>query len=867
MSEDVPRCTDDSLHTATAAAAEEEEDEAEAYLNYPLHHIVQPHETNDALYGKEVDAENVLGNKRLQRLVDEHVAEYEKASSLDKPMIAIDILSQWRSQNQPPGRFLKLDPQSELWNDIGDKKAREKISRLLRNAAGRRSSESKEDCVVEAQPEVNARSLTIDSVGTMERDVDALHSKKEVLEIPGLCGETFKLYDRETDLQELLRAYRRQMDSVANSPTELCLITGDEGTGKTALAQLFGNYVRETDSAVFLQGKFKSADNLESTAVLHSVLCDFGNLLSSLDHNIVDQFQTALSEVLDSKEVMTLKSLSIPGLDSILQPSSQRDMKEKGVKDVGKGTQASKRLADIFRRLIEAIASSTCPIIVVFDDLHFASHDSVDLIASLISDVNSRNVFFLATCCNDESDGNQINQFMTQMGNVSINRLYLGNMKNSAVRGMLADMFNIKDKQSFEELVRFVYDRTKGNILYVKELLQFLEDSELLRYDREDMAWKVDSHLMNIVVEGTTLGDLMRRKIDSLPKGEKDTLILAVYMGSGVDEKLLSRVLSVDSSKHVLALAEKGMLTLNNKAEGTFHVRNEVLRKVAYECVPASERENFHLQIGRTLWRVLDGDELEASLCTVLDHLLVGEKSITKEKDCIAVASICLQGGEKAARESAFQKAAVYLLKGISLLGRDGWRAHYELNLRLHNMAIEVSYCLGRFDEIEILVQNVLANARSFSDSLHARTSHIYSLGSRARSVDAIDSGLDVLRQLKIDLPAFPSSFQLLLSFRKTKLLLRKKSYTALLSLPRLEDSETVYAMQILNLISLHALYARPELFALIVCRMIRITLECGMCATSCVGFAYYGMILCRYGHSSIFIRLVAIFCFFPFGS
>ena len=53
---------------------------------------------------------------------------------LDKPLVALGIIREWRGQS-PPGRFLKMDDKTGLWNDVGDKKAREKTSQALRERA------------------------------------------------------------------------------------------------------------------------------------------------------------------------------------------------------------------------------------------------------------------------------------------------------------------------------------------------------------------------------------------------------------------------------------------------------------------------------------------------------------------------------------------------------------------------------------------------------------------------------------------------------------------------------------------------------------------------------------------------------------
>jgi hypothetical protein len=67
-------------------------------------------------------------------MVEDRKLEYVNSKRLDKPMVAMEIIRIWRAQ-LPPGRFLKLDEKSGLWNDVGDKKAREKTSQALREKA------------------------------------------------------------------------------------------------------------------------------------------------------------------------------------------------------------------------------------------------------------------------------------------------------------------------------------------------------------------------------------------------------------------------------------------------------------------------------------------------------------------------------------------------------------------------------------------------------------------------------------------------------------------------------------------------------------------------------------------------------------
>lgn len=109
------------------------QDDEEDYSNWPLQNIREPGD-NDVLYGRGGGTNHHDGNKRYRKMVEQRKVDYVNSKRLDKPLVALDIIAQWRKQ-KPPGRFLKFDDKTELWNDVGDKKAREKTSQALREKA------------------------------------------------------------------------------------------------------------------------------------------------------------------------------------------------------------------------------------------------------------------------------------------------------------------------------------------------------------------------------------------------------------------------------------------------------------------------------------------------------------------------------------------------------------------------------------------------------------------------------------------------------------------------------------------------------------------------------------------------------------
>jgi len=115
--------------TSVTAIPEESIDKT----SWPQFNIKEPH-INDVLYGRGGGTNHHPGNKRYREMVEYRKLDYVNSKRLDKPLVALDIIKEWRMQD-PPGRFLKMDDSNGLWNDVGDKKAREKTSQALREKA------------------------------------------------------------------------------------------------------------------------------------------------------------------------------------------------------------------------------------------------------------------------------------------------------------------------------------------------------------------------------------------------------------------------------------------------------------------------------------------------------------------------------------------------------------------------------------------------------------------------------------------------------------------------------------------------------------------------------------------------------------
>mmetsp|Transcript_6893 Transcript_6893/g.10908 ORF Transcript_6893/g.10908 Transcript_6893/m.10908 type:complete len:310 (-) Transcript_6893:89-1018(-) len=93
---------------------------------------ITPHE-NDILMGRGGKNNQHVGNEKLRGMARLHSANYQVASKKGKSFISRQLVKQVRLLG-PPGRFLKKDNATGVWEDVGDDVAREKASQVLRDA-------------------------------------------------------------------------------------------------------------------------------------------------------------------------------------------------------------------------------------------------------------------------------------------------------------------------------------------------------------------------------------------------------------------------------------------------------------------------------------------------------------------------------------------------------------------------------------------------------------------------------------------------------------------------------------------------------------------------------------------------------------
>ena len=648
-----------------------------------------------------------------------------------------------------------------------------------------------------------------------------------------------QLYGRSNERNLLRKAYRGIWETPhpGSKPTvQLALISGAAGVGKTALAMTIRQLVLD-DGGFFLTGKF---DQLQSSELYSAFVSAFTELVTNVvkrGPDAVKSMRRAIQAAVHTEQ--RILTDMIPALEQILGPQ-----KKDTAKEFRQSSDEVSCFKYVFRMFVRAISSPEFPIVFLLDDIHFADDSSLDLLQSLVTDTVNDGILFIGTYRVDTGSKGKIKQLLRNKSPVHITDIALENLHPRTVDEMVAEIFSVVDARQIKPLTDIIYHQTHGNVFYIREFLRYLQEEELLTFDEVGMEWVWDERKIQNKMSFRSPVELMTVRISRLPKATREVLEVAACLGSKLDEKLLNRISPRPVFTQLQKAAIRGFL-LYDEAKDKYSFTHDIVQEAAYNLISYQEREAFHLTIGRELWKSFDDiEDLEQQLFTILGQIRGGADLISYQEERNDVAALCLRAGELAICHSSFQTASEYLLLGVSMLGDSCWEDEYELSLELHNAAAEVQYAVANFDNVEKLASQIFENARWFPDTLRAHSIHVYSLGSRGHMLKAIERGLDVLESLGEQFPLKQSANAIAVATKRVKGSLQKKSNDSLLRMPLMDNPEKIAAMQMMNIMFLYAYIAVPTLAPLIAIRMVKLTLEYGLCDVSSVGFVTFAMLL-----------------------
>jgi predicted ATPase len=470
-------------------------------------------------------------------------------------------------------------------------------------------------------------------------------------------------------------------------------------------------------------------------------------------------------------------------------------------------------------------------LVLFLDDLQWAEPASIELCAALVADAAIPGLMVLGACRGDEVAIEQhlaVTLRELEADRVLITNLEVGNMSQEALQNLLLDTFQLSE-ESGVAVASLVHLHTDGNIFFAMEFLESLQKTGLLTSDGLKWKWEPNDIVLSTLHYDDVV-DLVSHKIQQLTLYEREVIKIASCLGCEFDDTLICDIVKSGEVSSALDVAEMNGLIVKQSNSCGYRFRHDRIQQAASSMIPDEQKAAFHLSIGRALLQALSSDDIYANIFLIVNLLQVGVELIETEEEKVSMATLCLRAGEKASVSSAFLVALRYLNLGLAILGDSRWRFNYNLTLILTNAAAEVAYCNADYEHMDALTNSVLSQAHCFDDKVRAFTTQIYSLGSRHRLQQAIDLGLEVLRELGEPFPKKIRRFYTRWTLIKTNRMLRNKTTDDILNLPRLRNPNKLAAVRIMNLLFPFCLDGRVELAPLLGMRVVQITMETGIC-------------------------------------
>ncbi len=654
-------------------------------------------------------------------------------------------------------------------------------------------------------------------------------------------AEQLNISERLLEREDALTMLRQALASTINGGTETIICTGEIGVGKSSL-------IRELEKDVIELGGFiVSGQHIPtSTQTPYSAVSKaFGDLVKQLlTRNEYPEIKQKIRSALEGTEDLMINL--IPELSLIVDnKTTDRQLSP---------MESKRKLIQGISALVHAISSKGRPLIFFLDNIHWIDPASIELFEPLFARLHIPYVFLLGTYrVNELSASNEIRIAVSQLAKANP-EIKLINLRNLSVRS-IATIISESCFRPIEETTPFaeiVFEKTNGNPLAVKELLQSLHARGILKFNRKHREWEWDLATVSNEPPSESVITLLANHMQQLEVGTRNLLQIAACIGTEFDLDTLQSVAGLSYSETSARLSQavkEGYIFYQpgenhaNEKKIFYSFTHERIQQTAYSLLGSNQRREIHSSIGRSF---LESSQQDMDTFDIVNHL--NNSFETPEKLGInknKLAELNLSAGRKARQGAAFQSSFKYFKTAIALFGQNIW-AQYDLSLELHLEATEAAYLCGDYDQLDFLVNTALEHTRNSLDKTKFQEIKIKSLVAAGHLQEAIETGHTVLEILNLKLPRT-------LRFGSMSLLIKLLLQTATMSRQEkgttspMQDEEKLAAMRILMILCQAAYISGNPVTALYILKMTELSLKFGMAPESSFAYPMFGSLLITY--------------------
>jgi len=655
-----------------------------------------------------------------------------------------------------------------------------------------------------------------------------------------------RLYGRSSEVALLEDALR----ATAEGQTRVMLVGGYSGVGKTSLVHEVLRSLSAHDGR-FVEGKFDAfnrgtpyASPLQAfTTLVRQILTEDSEKLASWSEQIRGALGANLGVLVEVIPELA-HIVGTPDPVEALGPAESRN-----------------RFRQVVGDFIRAMASPAHPLVIFLDDLQWADVPSVELVAHLATDPDTRHVLLVGAYRDNEVDAaHPLRAAIEAMeaDGAAVDHVVLGPLTAGDVERLVCDA--LLGAEGAEALAAVCHGKTRGNAFFLNRFLDDLFEKGLLGFDAELGSWTWDVSAIEAHDATDNVVEYMSSQIDRLDEPSRAALRIGACIGDRFDLETLAAVheSSKEESQRLLRAALEAELIRpadagfwhSEAADGTpnfvYTFVHDRVRQAAHAGLEPRHAARIHERIAQTL---LSDDVLARDASRVfelVEHLNRGAALATSRTDHDLRADMNLLAARRASASAAFQPAHEYYGAALAHLDEDAWSTRYEVALAVHVEGARAAYLSGAHEAMERCVAAVIANARTALDAVAAREVKIQGLVAQQRFRAAVELALETIAPLGVSLPMQPTPEEVQAQLVETLGMLGEPSTAMgrITAMDRAEDPSAIAAMRIMNQIMSSAYLAVPQLLPMLACSIVQSILKRGLAIDGVYGFAILALVL-----------------------
>jgi PAS domain S-box-containing protein len=672
-----------------------------------------------------------------------------------------------------------------------------------------------------------------------------------------------KLYGRQAEVAALLEAFERVGERQAG--IEIILVAGYSGIGKTSLIHEIHKPITQR-RGYFIAGKF---DQFKRNIPYESLIQAFQGLVQQLltepEEQIAAWRERLLTALGPNGQVIVEV---IPEVELITGPQPEAPTLSP--------TEAQNRFNVTFRDFVRVFAQPAHPLAMFLDDLQWADAATLNLLQLLVADSDTLCLLLIGAYRDNEvSPGHPLLSTLAEIEKTgtALQRMFLAPLALFDVTQLLADTLHAS-RAEVGALAALVERKTNGNPFFVNQFLNSLYADKLITFDpaRGAWRWEIDQIAQQAVADNVV--ELMSGKLQKLAPATQQALQLAACIGSQFDLGILAMVNQRPARETAAdlwpALEEEYIRPIGNayrfvRAEVApetvvYKFLHDRVQQAAYSLIPAESRPALHLNIGRLMQQHYPPEVIENKIFDLVNQLNEGAHLLDRPAERLHVAQLNLIAGKKAKAAIAYQQAQQYLAAGIALLPADSWRTDYELTLALYATHAECAYLCGDWEVAEAGFQAALDQVRTNLDKAEICLLRVALYTTQGKYAEALTIGVAGLNLLGADLPQYTDEIDVVPELTKVQENLAGKNIEDLIDAPEMTDPEKQLVLPLLIRLLASAYFLNQNLFALMIFKVVNLSLEYGHTKMSGYAYGTYAIILAsrmgQYEAADQFVRL-----------